>query len=176
MHCRLRAWHSCFSGSPHSFVDEARAGDILNYLRIDEGLATAGQPSEEALAAVAREGTQVVINLALHDDPRYSLPDEAGSVSALGMTYVHIPVRFDAPTEADLHMFFTAMEAHRGKKMLLHCAANKRVTAFLGLYRVLVQQWNVERAFEPMQAIWEPNAAWAPFIESMLRKLPGGAR
>lgn len=151
-------------------MDAARAGDILNYLRIDAGLATAGQPSEEELAAVAREGTEVVVNLALHDDPRYSLPDEAGSVGALGMTYVHIPVRFDAPTEADLHTFFTAMEAHRGKKMFLHCAANKRVTAFLGLYRVLVQQWDVERAFAPMKEVWEPNAVWAPFIGSMLRK------
>ncbi|HYH41447.1 MAG TPA: protein tyrosine phosphatase family protein [Burkholderiales bacterium] len=153
-------------------MDEARAGDILNYLRIDDRLATSGQPSEEELAAVAREGTEVVINLALHDDPRYSLPDEMGTVTGLGMTYVHIPVKFDAPTEADLHAFFAAMEAHRERTMLVHCAANKRVTAFLGLYRVLREQWDVERAFEPMIQIWEPNAAWAPFIEAMLGKAP----
>ena len=151
-------------------MDEARAGDIINYLRIDERLATSGQPIEEELAAVAREGTEVVINLALHDDPRYSLADETRTVTGLGMTYVHIPVKFDAPAEADLHAFFAAMEAQRGKKMLLHCAANKRVTAFLGLYRVLRENWDVERAFEPMKEIWEPDAAWAPFIEAMLRK------
>lgn len=153
-------------------MDVAQPGDIINYLRIDDRLATSGQPSVEELAAVAREGTEVVINLALHDDPRYSLPDEAGSVTGLGMTYVHIPVKFDAPTEADLEAFFAAMETHRERKLLVHCAANKRVTAFLGLYRVLVQQWDVERAFEPMKAIWEPNTAWAPFIEAMLEKAP----
>ena len=153
-------------------MDEARAGDILNYLRIDERLATSGQPSEEELAAVAREGTDVVINLALHDDPRYSLPDETGTVTGLGMTYVHIPVKFDAPTEADLHAFFAAMEANRERTMLVHCAANKRVTAFLGLYRVLREHRDVERAFEPMKEIWEPNSAWAPFIEAMLEKAP----
>ena len=151
-------------------MDEARVTDIFNYLRIDETLTTSGQPSVAELEAAARDGTEVVINLALHDDPRYSLLDEAGCVASLGMTYVHIPVQFDAPTEADLHAFFAAMAQHRNKKMLVHCAANKRVTAFLGLYRVLRQNWDVERAFAPMTAVWEPNAAWAPFIATMLAK------
>ena len=151
-------------------MDEVRGGDIFNYLRIDQRLTTSGQPTVEEIEALAREGTQVVINLALHDDPRYSLPDEAGSVSALAMTYVHIPVKFDAPTEANLHAFFAAMDAHSNKQVHVHCAANKRVTAFLGLYRVLVQKCDVECAFAPMREIWEPNAAWAPFIEAMLAK------
>src|SRR4051812_45967985 len=129
--------------------------DIYNYLRIDERLATSGQPTVEELEAVARAGFEVVINLALHDDPRYSLPDEAGSVASLGMTYVHIPVKFDAPNEADLRAFCRAMDEHRGRSVLVHCAANKRVTAFLGLYRVLEQNWKVERAFTPMKSIWE---------------------
>ena len=151
-------------------MDKVRVTDIYNYLRIDEALTTSGQPSVAELEAVAREGTEVVINLALHDDPRYSLLDEAGCVASLGMTYVHIPVQFDAPTEADLHAFFAAMEQHQKRKMLVHCAANKRVTAFLGLYRVLRQNWDAERAFAPMTDVWEPNAAWAGFIALMLAK------
>ena len=112
----------------------------------------------------------MVINLALHDDPRYSLADEAGTVRSLGLTYVHIPVKFDAPTEQDLLAFFDAMEAHRGSKMLVHCAANKRVTSFLGLYRVMRQGWQVEPAFAPSRAIWEPNEVWSSFVSAMLRK------
>lgn len=149
---------------------DARASDIINFLRIDAALATSGQPTVEELEAVARDGTQVVINLAVHDDPRYSLPDEAGTVGSLRMTYVHIPVKFDAPQEAELFAFFDAMEHFAGCKLLVHCAANKRVTAFLGLYRAIRQGWDVERAFAPMREIWEPNAAWAPFIAAMLEK------
>ena len=151
-------------------MSAARVTDIYNYLPIDEKLATSGQPSEEELAAAAKGGVEVVINLALHDDPRYSLPDESGCVRGLGMTYVHIPVQFDAPKEDDLEAFFDAMEAHRGRRILVHCAANKRVTAFLGLYRALREKWEPERAFAPMKEIWEPNPVWAAFIESTLRK------
>lgn len=39
------------------------------------------------MAAIAAAGYDVVINLALHDDPRYSLKDEAASVRALGLEY-----------------------------------------------------------------------------------------
>lgn len=144
--------------------------DIYNYIRIDDTLATSGQPSAEELEDVARSGVEVVINLAPHD-ARYSLPDEAGAVGALGMMYTHIPVRFDAPGEADLLTFFAALETHRGKRLLIHCAANKRVTSFLGLYRVIRQQWEVEPAFETMHQVWDPNSVWSSFIAAMLDKL-----
>ena len=151
-------------------MSTARITDIYNYLPLDDKLATSGQPSEEELAAVADDGVEVVINLALHDDPRYSLPDETGCVRALGMEYVHIPVQFDGPTEENLTAFFNVMEANSGRKRLVHCAANKRVTAFVGLYRAIRSRWDREKAFAPMKEIWEPNPVWAEFIEAMLRK------
>ncbi len=65
------------------------------------------------------------------------------------------------------------MDRHQEKRVLLHCAANKRVTSFLGLYRVIRQKWQIEPAFAPMKAVWEPNAVWSPFIATMLAKPPG---
>jgi protein tyrosine phosphatase (PTP) superfamily phosphohydrolase (DUF442 family) len=149
-------------------MTEACVSDIVNFRLTDEGDATAGQPTEAQLAAAAREGYEVVINLALHDDPRYSLADERGTVEVLGMHYVHIPVPFAAPAEAHLLAFFAAMDAHRDRRRLIHCAKNMRVTAFLGLYRVLRKGWPRERAFALMRCVWEPDAVWAAFIESML--------
>jgi protein tyrosine phosphatase (PTP) superfamily phosphohydrolase (DUF442 family) len=93
---------------------------IYNYRQVDERLATSGQPDEAELAAIAAAGYEVVINLALHDDPRYSLTDETGSVRSLGMRYVHIPVVFTAPARADLDAFFAAMAMHRGRKLWVH--------------------------------------------------------
>ena len=143
--------------------------DARNFRALDDArLLTAGQPNEEQLEDAARQGVKVVINLALHDDPRYSLPDEAGSVRALGMQYVHIPVQFNAPTENDLRAFCTTMDAHKGDKRLVHCAANYRVTAFVGLYRVLCDGWTVEAAFAPMRSVWEPDEVWQAFIARML--------
>ncbi len=143
--------------------------DARNFRALDDArLLTAGQPNEEQLEDAARQDVKVVINLALHDDPRYSLRDEEGTVRALGMQYVHIPVQFNAPTENDLRAFCTTMDDHVEKKLLIHCAANYRVTAFLGLYRVLRGGWTVEAAFAPMRSVWKPDEVWQAFIARML--------
>jgi len=147
-------------------------GEARNFRQIDGSLLTAGQPNEAQLADAARQGVKVVINLALHDDPRYSLADEAGCVRGLGMDYVHIPVQFNAPTEDNLRSFITAMDAHKGEKILVHCAANYRVTAFVGLYRVLCEGWAADKAFEPMRSVWKPDAVWKQFIANMLQRTP----
>jgi uncharacterized protein (TIGR01244 family) len=147
--------------------------DIYNFREVDGTLSTSGQPTETQLSSAARGGVQVVINLAPHNSPS-ALNDEPGCVAALGMDYVHIPVQFSAPTEADLLAFFDAMHASRDRKVLVHCAANKRVTAFLGLYRALKQGWSPDRAFALMHSVWEPDAIWAQFIAAMLDRPRAG--
>ena len=141
---------------------------IYNYRQADDRVATSGQPDEAELAGIAAAGYTVVINLALHDDPRYSLADEAGTVSALGMIYVHIPVQFTSPTREDLYAFFAAMERHRDAMVWVHCAANKRVSTFVGLYRRLRQGWPQSEAFALQHEVWQPNEIWAHFISTIL--------
>jgi len=86
------------------------------------------------------------------------------------MDYIHIPVQFNAPTEENLRAFIAAMDAHKSEKILVHCAANYRVTAFVGLYRVLREGWRADEAFEPMRSVWEPDAVWVRFITNMLER------
>ena len=148
-------------GGTHSTV---AISDIHNYRQAAPDIATSGQPREDQLAAIAAAGYDVVINLALHDDPRYSLRDEASSVRALGMDYVHIPVQFSAPTTSDLTQFFEVMDRSKDRRTWVHCAANMRVTAFLGLYWQLREGWPQERAFALMRSVWQPNDVWSSFI------------
>jgi protein tyrosine phosphatase (PTP) superfamily phosphohydrolase (DUF442 family) len=154
-------------------MSDARLEDVRNFREVDGRLATCGQPTEAQLAAARTGGVEVVINLALHDDPRYSLRDERATVEALEMIYRHIPVQFSRPTESDLLAFFAAMDAAQGRHVLVHCAANYRVTAFLGLYRCLRQGAPVDEAFELMRSVWTPDKVWTEFIESMLAKHRG---
>jgi protein tyrosine phosphatase (PTP) superfamily phosphohydrolase (DUF442 family) len=152
----------------------ASVSSIYNYRQAAPDLGTSGQPREDQLQAIADAGYEVIINLALHDDPRYSLRDEAASVEALGLEYIHIPVRFDAPSESDLINFFEAMEHHEGRRIWVHCAANMRVSAFLGLYWRIREGWPEHRAFALLREIWEPNVVWTEFIGLQLVKANAG--
>ncbi|MBN2550893.1 MAG: protein tyrosine phosphatase family protein [Anaerolineales bacterium] len=141
--------------------------EIYNYLQLTDHLATAGQPSEAQLAEVAQAGCQLVINLA-RTGQDYSLPDEASTVLANGMEYIHIPVIWEAPTRTNLENFMAVMQANHGRRVFLHCAANMRVSAFVALDRILRLGWTREQAFADMQRIWNPDARWKDFIEGAL--------
>ena len=134
-----------------------------HWLRLDERLTTSGQPTEAELAAIRALGVSHVINLGLHSHER-ALPDEAASVAALGMTYIHQPVDFQAPTDADLATFCATMEALEGRTIHVHCIANYRVSAFLYRYRVDVLGWDRDRAHADLDRIWTPTGAWAAMV------------
>jgi protein tyrosine phosphatase (PTP) superfamily phosphohydrolase (DUF442 family) len=137
--------------------------DIKNFIAVSDDLATAGQPSETQLRELADAGFDVVVNLGLLD-PRYCLPDEAGTVTGLGLTYHHIPVDFNAPQPGDLRTFVETMDAARGKKVFVHCAANYRVSSFVALYGEARLGWTREAADAHIRKVWEPNETWTRFL------------
>lgn len=153
------------SGSPEH--GDPGLGAIRNFRRLDDRVITAGMPTEEQLRAVAATGVETVINLALPTSPG-ALPDEQATVTSLGMDYVHIPVKFDAPSAADLAAFCGAMEARRGQKLFVHCAANYRVSAFMALYRIRHRGWSSDAALAELREVWEPDEVWSRFITGQL--------
>ncbi len=133
---------------------------IFNVIRLSDQIVTAGQPTEEQLQSLAEEGFNVVINLATID-PRYSLDDEATTCAEFGMTYHHIPVEWDAPKVTDYADFKKVMSESGDQKLLIHCAANYRVTAFYSVYAKQTLGWTEQQAVELRQQIWESNPDWS---------------
>ncbi len=143
---------------------------IKNYVQTDERLATGGQPTEAQLREAAEAGWQVVVNLGLLD-PRYCLPDEAGLVASLGMEYHHIPVKFDAPTFDNFQRFALVMDRSATKRVLVHCAANYRVSSFLALYGQLRLGWSLAQADAHARLFWDLDGAWLAFIGECRERL-----
>lgn len=139
--------------------------DIKNYKRVDDRTITGGQPTEDQIRSAAEEGFQVVMNLAT-EDPRYSLKNEGGLVRSLGMTYHHIPVDWSRPRKEDLDEFEGLMKELDGQAVLIHCAANYRVTAFYALYGMRALGWSREKAREFIASVWQPERfpAWSEFV------------
>ena len=147
--------------------------DILNAVRVSDHLLTGGHPTEEQLRAVAADGVTAVINLA-PVRPGQGLADEAGLVRSLGMAYEHIPVAWDDPRESDFTAFEAAMQRHAGGKLLVHCALNYRVTAFVSLYGLKHEGWSREQAEALRAKVWQGDyPAWNAFIERMTRACAG---
>jgi len=137
---------------------------IYNWRRLDARITTSGQPTEPQLADIHALGVRHVVNLALHTHEK-ALPDEAASVSRLGMTYIHIPVDFQHPARRDFDQFCAVMEQLKDEPVHVHCIANYRVSAFFYRYRRDVLGWDDPKARVEMDAIWHPEGVWADFIK-----------
>lgn len=146
--------------------------NIYNYRKVDDLLITGGQPRAEQLRDAASEGVKAVINLAPYDK-RYSIDDEPGLVASLGMAYVHIPVDWENPTEADFAAFERAMREHEADKTLVHCAANFRVTAFYSLYALKHLGWTEAQAENLRASIWRGSdfPIWRRFVAEQTKRI-----
>lgn len=141
------------------------ASAIFNFLPIDDRIATSGQPTEAQFAALKQAGYEVIINLAPHCAEN-ALKDEPGIVGALGMQYVHIPVDFKNPTKSDFEQFCAAMRAVQNRRVLVHCAANMRVSSFIYRYRCEVRGEDPVLAARDLHRIWTPAGVWKQFVGS----------
>lgn len=96
-------------------------------------LYTAGQPSPEQLAELARQGVRTVVNLRAPTEP--VAYDESAIAHDLGLRYVSLPVSGPQDLTPQLVARFSEeLDAARGHgAVLVHCASANRVGAVLAL-------------------------------------------
>lgn len=145
----------------------ARLSEIFNFHALGFHLGTSGQPTPDQFAIIRESGYEAVINLALPTSDN-AIANEGSIVTSLGMAYVHIPVNFENPTARDFQMFRRVLDSFAAHPVFVHCAANKRVSAFVFLYRVLAQGMPTAAAERDLLAIWQPDPIWRQFIQDQL--------
>ena len=141
-------------------VSADTAAGIYNYHAVDTQLATSGHLTQDQANALADDGFDLVINLATVSDDHNA--SDGPAIAAQGVTYVHIPVPWDAPSLADLDLFFAVMDGRGKRKTLVHCMANYRASAFVYLYRTLRLGVAHDVARQDLNVIWD-NAAWEEY-------------
>lgn len=133
--------------------------ELYNYYEYSDRLLSSGQPTREQFPAIRAAGVEAVINLAPVTDPG-ALADEAEVVRGLGMDYRHIPVDWDHPPVRDLETFMAAMAQFKGRRVLVHCYAGSRASAFVYLYRVLELDAPRAEARATLERIWANNPGY----------------
>ena len=142
--------------------------NIINFVELSERIATSGQPAAADFKSIAAQDYTTVINLALPSSD-HALPDEGAIVTGLGMNYVHIPVRWEAPQTDQFRRFAGLLRQLDGEKVWVHCALNMRVSCFMYLYRRHELGWAEADARKYMAPIWDPGdyPAWAGFVDNV---------
>ena len=150
----------------HALQDRpASLETIRNFQVVTDRLASAGQIGYDQIPLLLEEGYEVVVNLASADERRNG--QEGFLVAQSGLTYVHIPVDWERPRLSDVEMFFDVMQANEDRKVFVHCFANMRASAFVYMYRTLVEGVPEAEARGTMNEVWDPSEQqqWADLIK-----------
>jgi len=137
--------------------------NILNYIKVNKQISTAGQPTKEQFETIAKEGFDVVINLAMHN--KGALKKEDKIVSKNGMLYFHLPITWKNPELDRLELFIRLLEMlEKGnKKVFIHCIKNHRVSVFMHVYKKTV--WKEKNGLFISPTDYKPNKTWKSIID-----------
>lgn len=143
--------------------------ELPQYRQLSPTLHSSGQPDAGQLDRMKEWGIEAVINLALPTSD-HAVADEAVRLTGQGLTYLQVPVDFSTPQEREFRQMAALLDQLAERQVLVHCAYNMRVSAFLFLYRILHQGVPRTEAERDLHALWRPEGVWEEFVELMLRR------
>ena len=131
-------------------AEEPQAAGVPNFHQVDEHVYRGAQPTEEGLKSLATLGVKTIIDLRGPGD--HSAWEEK-VVEALGMRYVHVPLRgMSAPSDEDVAKVLALIDspaASTSWPAFVHCKQGKdRTGTVIACYRIQHDRWNNEKALE----------------------------
>jgi len=121
---------------------------IKNFGQMDDRFFRGGQPKQDEYQELAALGIKTVIDL--RDDPTSY---EKGSVEALGMKYVNIPMSDSSYPEAPkIDAFLKLVDDPSTGKFYVHCAGGRHRTGVAGaVYRFNHYNWTYDQVYAEMK-------------------------
>lgn len=111
---------------------------------IDPEIRVGGQPTEQDLAELKRQGINTVVD--------FRQPGEIATLNeslakSQGLEYVNIPVNRTSPSESAVQQLDDTLE-HKEGPYLLHCGSGIRAITVYLLRQAQKQGWSVERTLD----------------------------
>ncbi len=101
------------------------------YFRPDKQTIVCGALDSDKVAALAKAGVELVINLQTDEELAF---DEAAAVKQAGMAYEHIPISGAADLkQLNILAFDKILRQYHGKKTAMHCGSGNRTGAAMAL-------------------------------------------
>lgn len=145
--------------------EKADSSAIPNYRLVRPGLATAGQPSAEALKQLKSQGFKTVVNLRTEGE---GAKDEEAVIRDAGLSYVWVPISPATFSLDDVKAVGKVLDDPAAAPVLLHCSSANRVGA---VWTVLEAQKG--KTLEAAQAEGEAIGLSSPAMKEAVRRVLG---
>src|SRR5262245_12530258 len=123
---------------------------VPNAGRVTGRLYRGGQPSDEGLKALKREGVDTIVSFTLDTEGGR---EEARQAESIGLHFVHLPWSATGAPPREYIDRFLAIASDASSVVFAHCkAGSDRTGLMIAAYRVRVDRWTADDALEEMDA------------------------
>ncbi|MBI4398754.1 MAG: dual specificity protein phosphatase family protein [Candidatus Omnitrophica bacterium] len=139
---------------------------IKNFGQLESGIYRGGEPDFRGLEALKQLGAKTVLNFRF--EPK-KVENERKMVESLGMDYVNLP--WDGrgePSRETVQRFIGIVKNPENQPIYFHCRRGAERTGLMwACYRVAVNGWPPERAYEEMRQ-YKFRSFWYPHLGKFL--------
>ena len=105
-------------------------------------------PNDEDLAKLKKMGVRTIVDLRM----RHSRGEELAA-KRLGLKWVHMSMGYWAPSDQRVKEIMEVLSDANNGGVFIHCKQGAdRTGTIVGLYRILVQNWSFDEAYNEMRA------------------------
>ena len=131
-----------------SEVKKSTVEGITNFAQVETTVACAGAITPSSVAGIKKMGFASIINLRLETEKGADIDAEAAAAKAAGINFVHIPFNASSPDPAVADRFMKTITDPGNVPAFIHCASGNRAAAMWLIKRVLVDNWDNDRALD----------------------------
>jgi tyrosine-protein phosphatase SIW14 len=145
----MKLWSLLFvlSFSGQAFAKE----DIVHFLKVTDGVYRSGRVSERGDEILKSQyGVKTIINI--EDDEEFVFQEQR-KARELGIEFIWSPMDTGiVPNDKEVDRLLAIMNDPEKQPVLIHCKHGEdRTGLMVGLFRVLVQKWRPEVAYQEMR-------------------------
>jgi len=123
--------------------------EIDNFGRVAPGITRGAQPSDKALALMAKDGVKTIIDLRMSGS---GTENEEATTNQLGMKYVHIPMTLLTPSTEQVSQFLSIVNTPSNLPAFIHCRQGAdRTGTLVAIYRRKMQGWDFDKTYAEMR-------------------------
>ena len=144
-------------------VTKSSVPGVMNFARLETTVACGGATTPEAVPEIKKLGFKSIINLRQPTENGANVDAEAAAAQAAGINFFNIPFNGASPDPKVADQFLKTITAPGNEPAYIHCAAGNRAGAMWMIKRLVVDEWDTDRAYQEASALGLTSPALKQF-------------
>ena len=136
---------------------------VTNFARVETTIACAGATTPGAVADIKKMGFASIVNLREASEQGADVDAEEAAAKAAGINYIHLPFNTAKPDPAVADQFLKVITEPKNNPAFVHCASANRASAMWMIKRMMIDNWDADRAGTEAAALGLTNGALKTF-------------